>query len=220
MICEPEDLSMADSSEKGNRITDKQQEILEFVRKSIMNSGYPPTVREIGEAVHLRSTSSVQSHLDALEKNGYIRRNPMRSRSIEIMDDDYGLYHGEVVRVPLVGHVAAGEPLLAEQNIDGYYPFPSNQLPKNSLFLLRVRGESMINMGIYDGDLILVEQGETARNGDVVVALVEDSATVKRFYKENGHIRLQPENDEMEPIIVPDCRIIGHVIGLLRLGIH
>lgn len=211
---------MADSDRNKARITAKQQEILEFVRESIMNSGYPPTVREIGEAVHLRSTSSVQSHLDALEKNGFIRRNPMRSRSIEIVDDEFGLYHGEMVRVPLIGRVAAGEPLLAVQNIEGYFPFPADQLPKNQLFLLRVRGESMINMGIFDGDLILVEQNQTARNGDVVVALVEDSATVKRFYKENGYIRLQPENDDMDPIIVPDCRILGHVIGLLRLGIH
>ena len=201
-------------------ITEKQREILEYIRTCILKKGYPPAVREICDAVHLKSTSSVHSHLETLEKNGFIRRDPTKPRAIEIVDDDYGIYHGEMVRVPIVGQVAAGQPILAEENIEGYFPFPADQLPKNELFLLKVKGESMINMGILDGDHILVEQQKTARNGEVVVALVEDSATVKRFYKEKDHIRLQPENDDMEPILVPDCEIVGRVIGLMRMGIH
>lgn len=201
-------------------ITDKQREILEYIRTCILKKGYPPAVREICDAVHLKSTSSVHSHLETLEKNGFIRRDPTKPRAIEIVDDDYGIYHGEMVRVPIIGQVAAGEPILAEENIEGYFPFPADQLPNSELFLLKVKGESMINMGILDGDHILVEERKTARNGEVVVALVDDSATVKRFYKENGHIRLQPENDDMDPIIVPDCEIVGKVIGLMRMGIR
>lgn len=201
-------------------ISDKQREILEFIRTCILKKGYPPAVREICEAVHLKSTSSVHSHLETLEKQGYIRRDPTKPRAIEIVDDEYGIYHGEMVRVPIIGEVAAGEPILAQENITGYFPFPAEDVPNHDLFMLKVRGDSMINMGILSGDHVLVEQQAVANNGDVVVALVEDSATVKRFYKEADHIRLQPENDDMDPILVPDCQILGKVIGLMRMGIH
>ncbi|MCD8053926.1 MAG: transcriptional repressor LexA [Lachnospiraceae bacterium] len=200
------------------KISDKQREILEYIRDCILKKGYPPAVREICEAVHLKSTSSVHSHLESLEKNGYIRRDPSKPRAIEIVDDEYGIFHGEMVRVPIVGRVAAGQPILAEENIEGFFPFPADQLPNADLFLLEVRGDSMVNMGILDGDHVLVEQRHTASNGEVVVALIDDSATVKRFYQEDGHIRLQPENDFMDPIIVPSCEVLGKVIGLLRMN--
>ncbi|MCD8125604.1 MAG: transcriptional repressor LexA [Lachnospiraceae bacterium] len=200
------------------KISDKQREILEYIRDCILKKGYPPAVREICEAVHLKSTSSVHSHLESLEKNGYIRRDPSKPRAIEIVDDEYGIFHGEMVRVPIIGRVAAGQPILAEENIEGFFPFPADQLPNAELFLLEVRGDSMVNMGILDGDHVLVEQRRTASNGEVVVALIDDSATVKRFYQEDGHIRLQPENDFMDPIIVPSCEVLGKVIGLLRMN--
>ncbi|MCD8077728.1 MAG: transcriptional repressor LexA [Lachnospiraceae bacterium] len=200
------------------RISDKQREILEYIRDCILKKGYPTGVRESCEAVHLKSTSSVHSHLESLEKNGYIRRDPSKPRAIEIVDDEYGIFHGEMVRVPIIGRVAAGQPILAEENIEGFFPFPADQLPNAELFLLEVRGDSMVNMGILDGDHVLVEQRRTASNGEVVVALIEDSATVKRFYKEDDHIRLQPENDFMDPIIVPSCEVLGKVIGLLRMN--
>jgi repressor LexA len=198
------------------KITEKQQEILDFLKNEILSKGYPPSVREICEAVHLKSTSSVFSHLEKLEKNGYIRRNPTKPRAIEIIDDNFNLTRREVVNVPLVGQVAAGQPILATQNIENYFPIPTEFMPNQQSFLLRVRGESMINVGIFDGDLILVKKQPTCENGDIVVALVEDSATVKRFYREKDHIRLQPENDNMDPIIVADCQIIGKVFGVFR----
>lgn len=201
------------------RITPKQQEILDFLKKEILTKGYPPAVREICEAVHLKSTSSVHSHLETLEKNGYIRRDPTKSRTIEIIDDNFNLSRREVVNIPLLGQVAAGQPLLAVENITEYFPIPSEYMPGGEVFMLKVKGDSMINMGIYEGDQIIVRKQNTASNGEVIVALVDDSATVKRFYKENGHIRLQPENDFMDPIIVDDCEILGKVIGLIRLGI-
>lgn len=201
------------------RITAKQQEILEYIKSQILNKGYPPSVRDICAAVNLKSTSSVHAHLETLEKNGYIRRDPSKSRTIEIIDDTFNLVRREVVNVPLLGQVAAGQPLLAVENITNYFPIPQECLPNEETFMLTVKGDSMINMGIYEGDKIIVKKQTTANNGEVVVALVDDSATVKRFYKENGHIRLQPENDFMDPIIVDDCEILGKVIGLLRLGI-
>ena len=207
---------MADS----NKLTDKQRQILEYIRERILSKGYPPAVREICEAVNLKSTSSVHSHLETLERKGYIRRDPTKPRAIEIVDDEYGIYHGEMVRVPLIGRVAAGEPILATENIESFFPFPAEQLPKNELFMLRVKGESMINAGILDGDMIIVEKKETAMNGEIVVALIDDSATVKRFFHEGDHIRLQPENDTMDPILVQDCSIVGKVVGLIRLDIH
>ena len=187
------------------RISEKQKEILEYMKQEILNKGYPPTVRDICEAVKLKSTSSVHSHLETLEKNGYIRRDPTKPRAIEIIDDNFNLTRREMTNVPMVGRVAAGEPILAVENIESYFPIPTEYMPNAESFMLKVKGESMINAGIFDGDQILVEKCNSARNGDMVVALVDDSATVKTFYKENGHIRLQPENDTMEPIIVDNC---------------
>ena len=198
------------------KISNKQLEILEYIKSELLRRGYPPAVREICEAVNLRSTSSVHAHLESLEKNGYIRRDPTKPRAIEIIDDTFNLTRREMVNVPMVGQVAAGEPILAEQNITNYFPIPMEFMPNNETFMLTVKGESMINVGIYDGDYVLVEKASTARNGDMVVALVEDSATVKTFYKEEGYYRLQPENDDMDPIIVMECQILGKVIGVFR----
>lgn len=198
------------------RITEKQTQILEYIKAEILAKGYPPSVRDICQAVNLKSTSSVHSHLETLEKNGYIRRDPTKPRTIEILDDNFNLFRREMVSVPIVGTVAAGQPILATENIENYFPIPSEFMPNEDSFLLKVKGESMINAGILDGDYILVKQEKDAKNGDMVVALVEDSATVKTFYKENGHIRLQPENDSMEPIILPDVAIIGKVFGVFR----
>ena len=202
------------------KITAKQQEILEYIKETILKKGYPPAVREICEAVHLKSTSSVHSHLETLEEKGYIRRDPTKPRTIEIIDDCFNLTRREVVNVPLVGTVAAGVPLLAEENIENYYPIPVELLPNAETFMLNVKGNSMINAGIFDGDQLIVERCSTAYDGEIVVALVDDSATVKRFYKEDGYYRLQPENDEMDPIIVDHLEILGKVIGLFRLGIN
>lgn len=198
------------------RITDKQREILEYIKKEILNRGYPPTVRDICEAVNLKSTSSVHSHLETLEKNGYIKRDPTKPRAIEIVDDNFNLTRREFANVPLIGQVAAGQPLLAVENIESYFPIPTEFMPNAESFMLKVKGESMINAGIFDGDNILVEKCDNVHNGDIVVALIDDSATVKTFYKEDGHIRLQPENDTMDPIIVPDCKIVGKVFGVFR----
>lgn len=198
------------------KISKKQSEILEYIKSQIINKGYPPSVRDICEAVDLKSTSSVHSHLETLEKNGYIRRDPTKPRAIEIIDDNFNLARREVVNVPIVGKVAAGEPILAVENIDSYFPVPMEFMPNEQCFMLKVKGDSMINAGIFDGDTIIVEQSQTARNGDMVVALVDDSATVKTFYREADHIRLQPENDTMGPIIVPDCQILGKVFGVFR----
>lgn len=198
------------------KISDKQREILEYMKTEILNKGYPPTVRDICEAVNLKSTSSVHSHLETLEKNGYIRRDPTKPRAIEIIDDNFNLTRREVVNVPMVGRVAAGEPILAVENIESYFPIPTEFMPNSESFMLKVKGESMINAGIFDGDNLLVEKCQNAKNGDMVVALVDDSATVKTFYKEKDYIRLQPENDSMEPIIVPDCQILGKVFGVFR----
>ena len=201
------------------RITQKQSEILEYIKSQILNKGYPPSVRDICSAVNLKSTSSVHTHLESLEKNGYIRRDPTKPRTIEIIDDNFNLTRREMVNVPVLGQVAAGEPILAVDNITGYFPIPSEFMPNEETFILTVKGDSMINIGIYNGDQIVVEKCNTAENGEIIVALIDDSATVKRFYKENGHIRLQPENDFMDPIIVDDCMILGKVIGLMRWDI-
>ena len=198
------------------KITEKQTQILEYIKAEILSKGYPPAVRDICQAVNLKSTSSVHSHLETLEKNGYIRRDPTKPRTIEILDDSFNLVRREMVNVPIVGTVAAGQPILAVENIENYFPIPSEYMPNEETFMLKVKGESMINAGILDGDQILVKRQSTAKNGDMVVALVEDSATVKTFYKENGHIRLQPENDYMDPIILPDVEIIGKVFGVFR----
>ncbi len=198
------------------RISARQLEILEYIKSQILQKGYPPSVREICEAVHLKSTSSVHAHLETLEKNGYIRRDPTKPRTIEICDDSFGLGRREMVNVPVVGQVAAGEPILATENIEDYFPLPAEMMPDVQTYMLRVKGESMINAGILDGDYVLVKQQDVARNGDMIVALVEDSATVKTFYKEDGYFRLQPENDHMDPIIVHELSVLGKVIGVFR----
>lgn len=198
-------------------ISDKQAQILEYIKDQIMEKGYPPAVREICEAVHLKSTSSVHSHLATLEKRGYIRRDPTKPRAIEICDDNFQMLRTETASLPVVGRVAAGEPILAEQNIESYFPVPAEYVPRGESFVLKVHGTSMINVGIMDGDYIFVNSCRNAENGEIIVALIDDSATVKRFYKEDGHIRLQPENDEMEPIIVEDCQILGKVFGVYRV---
>ena len=199
------------------KISTKQREILEYIKSEILSRGYPPAVREICEAVDLKSTSSVHAHLSTLEKNGYIRRDPTKPRAIEICDDNFQMVRTEMVSLPVIGTVAAGQPILAEENIESYFPVPAEILPQGESFILKVKGDSMINVGIFSGDQIFVQSCNTARNGDTVVALVDDSATVKTFYKENGYIRLQPENDSMEPIIVEDCQILGKVYGVFRL---
>ena len=198
------------------KISAKQQEILQYIKDEILSKGYPPAVREICKAVHLKSTSSEHAHLETLEKKGYIRRDPTKPRAIEIIDDDFNLVRREIINVPVIGQIAAGEPIYAEQNIEGYFPILPEDMPAGNAFMLNVRGDSMINIGIFDGDRILVKEQHTASNGEVVVALVEDSATVKTFYKEDGHYRLQPENDTLDPIIVDQVEILGKVVGLFR----
>ncbi len=199
------------------KISAKQQQILEYIKEEILKRGYPPAVREICEAVNLKSTSTVHAHLERLEKNGYIRRDPTKPRAIEIVDDSFQQVRTEMVSIPIVGRVAAGEPILAEQNIESYFPVPASMVPNGDSFVLNVKGDSMINAGIFSGDQIFVHACDTAKNGDMVVALVDDSATVKTFYKEADHIRLQPENDDMDPIIVNDCQILGRVFGVFRM---
>lgn len=198
------------------KISAKQQQILDYIKEEILKKGYPPTVREIGETVNLKSTSSVHSHLETLEKKGYIKRDPTKPRAIEICDDNFQIVRTEMVSLPVIGNVAAGQPIFAEENIEDYFPVPADVVPKGESFILKVRGDSMINAGIFSGDRIFVNTCSTASNGDMVVALIEDGATVKTFYKEDGHIRLQPENDSMAPIIVDDCQIVGKVFGVFR----
>ena len=199
------------------KITPKQREILEVIKKDILNKGYPPTVRELCEACNLKSTSSVFAHLEKLEKAGYIRRNPSKTRAIEIIDDDFSLNRREFSEIPILGRVAAGEPILAEENIEDYFPLPADMLPNDQVFMLTVRGDSMTGIGILDGDKVIVRQKGTASNGDIVVALIDDGATVKTFYKEDDHIRLQPVNPDYDPIIVRDVKILGEVIGVFRM---
>ena len=198
------------------KISKKQEEILEYIKSEIINRGFPPAVRDICEAVHLKSTSSVHSHLETLEKNGYIRRDTSKPRAIEILDDNFNMLRREMVNVPVVGRVAAGQPILAEENIESYFPVPAEFIPRSGAFMLTVKGESMINAGIFENDRLLVKRQNTAENGDMIVALIDDSATVKTYYKEDGYYRLQPENDAMEPIIVEQMDVLGKVIGVFR----
>lgn len=199
------------------KITSKQTEILQFLKSEILNKGYPPAVREICDAVKLKSTSSVHSHLETLEKNGYIRRDPAKPRAIEIIDDEFNLTRRELVNVPVIGTITAGQPILAVENVESYFPIPSEYMPNLETYMLKVKGDSMINVGIFDGDKILVQRQNHAKNGEIVVALIDDEVTVKTFYKENGYFRLQPENDAMSPIIVPNLEVLGKVIGLFRI---
>ncbi len=197
---------------------EKQQLILDFLKKEILDKGYPPSVREIGEAVGLKSTSTVHGHLERLEKKGIIRRDPTKPRAIEILDDEFNVQRRELVNIPIVGRVAAGEPLLAVENVEEYFPLPVEYAPNEQLFMLRVKGDSMIDVGIFEEDLIIVQKQNTAVNGDTVVALLDDSVTVKTFYRESDHIRLQPENELLEPIRVSDndIQILGKVVSLFR----
>ena len=198
---------------------DKQQQILSFIEKQVSQKGYPPTVREICEAVGLNSPSTVHGYLKRLEKNGHIIKENGSSRGIRLVNvpKNISSMEKEYLEVPVIGRVSAGLPILAEENLERTFPLPMDFAKKNDIYMLRVRGESMINAGILDGDYVIVEKCEVASNGQMVVALVDDSATVKTFYKENGHFRLQPENDHMEPIITQSVSILGKVIGVYRL---
>lgn len=202
------------------KISKRQQDILDFIKQQVSEKGYPPSVREIGEAVGLASSSTVHGHLSRLEKKGYIRRDPTKPRAIEILtnDDTNKIPKVETVNVPIIGKVTAGIPITAIENIEDYLPLPERLVPADgNLFILVIEGESMIEAGIYNGDLVIVRQQQTANNGDIVVAMTEDDeATVKRFFKEKDYIRLQPENSTMEPIIVRNVTILGKVIGLYR----
>ena len=201
-------------------ISEKQQKILDFIRNEQLNKGYPPSVREICDAVQLKSTSTVHGHLERLEKKGYIRRDPTKPRCIEIinMNESFTPVKHEMVHIPIVGKVAAGEPLLAVENIEDYFPLPLDYIShtNQSLFMVKVQGESMINAGIFNNDYLLVEQKDTAKDHDIVVALLDESVTVKTFYKEKDCVRLQPENETMAPIYSNSVTILGKVIGLYR----
>lgn len=209
------------------KLTEKQQQILDFVNSEVHEKGYPPSVREICRAVGFKSTSTVHSHLEKLEEYGLITKDPTKPRALRVTADhssrkvkNFDDYYSrkELVEVPIVGKVTAGQPILAVENIEDTFPLPVDYVQNGTTFMLRVQGESMIEAGILDGDLVLVKQQSTANNGDIVVALIEDEATVKTFYKENGYIRLQPQNQYMDPIIVKnDISILGRVIGVFRM---
>ncbi len=204
-----------------NNMTPKQQAVFDYIKQCVIERNYPPSVRDICAAVGLKSTSSVFTYINDLEVMGLIKKDPSHPRALMITTSEFrSTPEREVAQVPLVGTVAAGIPLLAEENVTDYFPIPVDMLPNQKVFMLTVKGDSMIKCGILNGDRVIVEQQNTCRNGEIIVALVDDSATVKRFYKEDGHIRLQPENDTMDPIIVPDCKILGKVIGLIRMGVN
>lgn len=204
-----------------SKVSSRQQAILEFIRNEVKAKGYPPSVREIGEAVGLASSSTVHGHLDRLEKKGFIRRDPTKPRAIELLGQEesegYNLFAHSVTRVPVVGKVTAGMPITATENIEDYFPLPQHYGGDGEIFMLSVVGDSMIEVGIHSGDYVIVKQQQTANNGDIVVAMTEDDeATVKTFYKEKDHIRLQPENSTMEPLRLKHVTILGKVIGLFR----
>ncbi|AEH48462.1 transcriptional repressor LexA [Parageobacillus thermoglucosidasius] len=203
------------------KLSKRQQQILDFIKKEVKTKGYPPSVREIGEAVGLASSSTVHGHLARLESKGYIRRDPTKPRAIEILDADFSARNetDDVISVPIIGKVTAGQPITAVENIEDYFPLPKRLISsEDHVFMLEVMGDSMIEAGILDGDYVIVRQQQSADNGDIVVAMTEENeATVKRFFKEKDHIRLQPENSSLEPIIVRDCTILGKVIGVYRV---
>lgn len=219
-----------------NHMTPKQQAVFDYIKQCVLERNYPPSVRDICAAVGLKSTSSVFTYINDLETMGLIKKDPAHPRALMITEKEFrqdtmraplpgqsapaATASGrEIAEIPLIGTVAAGLPLLAEENVTDYFPMPVDMLPNKKVFMLTVKGESMINCGILNGDRVIVEQQNTCENGEIVVALVDDSATVKRFYKEQDHIRLQPENDHMDPILVLDCQILGKVIGLLRMNV-
>jgi len=196
-------------------LSGKQSDILNFIKKQIREKGYPPTVREICAGVGLSSTSTVHGHLERMEKKGIIKRDKTKTRAIEIVEDSFN--RKELINIPLIGTVTAGVPILAFENIEDTFSIPSGYVKsKKELFMLRIKGESMIEAGILDGDLAIIEKDNTAENGEIVIALIDNDATLKRFYKEKDHIRLQPENSSMAPIIVKDCTILGKLVGLYR----
>lgn len=198
-------------------LNERESRILDYISKHIQDKGYPPTTRDVCAALDIKSTSTVHKAMEHLREAGYIKQESGRHRYA--LESEQADLHSEVTEVPIVGRVAAGEPILAEQNIEGYFPLPAAQLGRHNTFMLRVHGNSMIDAGILNGDYILVEEQNTADNGDIVVAMIEnydEEATVKAFYKENGHIRLQPRNPEMDPIIVKDCKVVGKVKGVFR----
>lgn len=202
-----------------NDLTRRQREILDYIREQVRKKGYPPSVREIGAAVGLSSSSTVHGHLARLEQKGFIRRDPTKPRAIELLEQETTsalLQSPRRVEVPVVGRVTAGQPILAVENIEETFPLPVELARDQELFMLRVRGDSMIEAGIYDGDYVVVRRQQHADNGDIVVALLEDEATVKRFYREANHIRLQPENSRMEPIRTRSVQVLGKVIGVFR----
>lgn len=199
-----------------NQRGDTQAKILAYIEKATLQKGYPPSVREICDATGLKSTSTVHGHLIRLEKKGLLYRDSMKPRAISV-PSDHQMYRTEMINVPIVGRVSAGSPILATENIEDYIALPQSMLGEGEHYVLGVRGESMIEAVIMDGDYVVVRKQPTAYNGDIVVAMVEDDATVKRFYRENGHFRLQPENSTMEPIIVPEVTILGKVVSLYRI---
>lgn len=200
----------------GNQRGDTQARILAYIEKATLQKGYPPSVREICEAIGLKSTSSVHGHLIRLEKKGLLYRDSMKPRALSV-PVDHQVYRSELVNIPIVGRVTAGTPVLATENIEDYIGLPQTMLGEGEHYILSVRGESMIDAGIMDGDYVVVRKQNTARNGDIVIAMIEDETTVKRFYKENGVFRLQPENPTMDPIIVPEVTILGKVVSLYRI---
>jgi len=208
-----------------DELTDRQSDVFNFIVEQINDKGYPPSVREIGKAVGLKSPASVHNHLKTLEKLKYIRRDPSKPRAIEVLYKPQGntiqetdKFNKELLHIPLVGKVTAGEPILADENVEDYFPIPVDYINSRGgdLFMLNIEGESMIDAGIHDNDYVIARKQNHATNGDIVIALIEDEATVKSFYKENDHIRLQPENETMQPIILNDVAILGKVVGLYR----
>lgn len=200
----------------GEMLTAREAAIMEFIRSRVKAKGYPPSVREIGLAVGLKSSSTVHGYLKRLEEKGYILRDPTKPRAVELIGGSEQLAAGDINMVPVLGRVAAGQPILATENHDFALPLPASFFGDGELFMLTIRGNSMIDAGMHEGDLVVVRKQPSANNGDIVVALIEDEATVKRFYRETSHIRLQPENQTMEPILVRDVSILGKVVGLLR----
>lgn len=199
------------------KLSNRQQAIMDFIKHEVATKGYPPSVREICDAVGLASSSTVHGHLSRLEKKGLIRRDPTKPRAIEVLDHDGDVYSEKAVPVPVIGKVTAGLPISAVENIEEYFPVPRSMVAEDDVFILNVSGESMINAGIFDGDKVIVRRQRTAENGEIVVAMTDDDeATVKRFFKEKDHIRLQPENPTMDPIVLDNCTILGKVIGVFR----
>jgi len=199
-----------------NNLTERQKKVLDFLKSEIKRKGYPPTVREICDAVNLSSTSTVHAHLETLERKGYIRRSPAKNRSTEILEEDFYQSARELVNVPIIGSVAAGLPILAEENIEDTFPIPIDYVKNNTCFMLHVKGDSMMEKGILDGDLVLVRQQPDANNGDIVIALLDDDATVKTFSREGEYVCLTPANPLFSPIRTKECSILGKVIGLYR----